>query len=117
MLFAVCILVGIYVGRKAGWGLSKAILYPGPIELTVVASVVWGTGVALLLRLGFNALHPGLVLKILGYGAGGYVATPNYGLVLESTLPIEIQGRHQLITSLPFVTFIIGCVIFAIVWR
>ncbi len=117
MLFAVCILVGIYLGRKVGWGLSKAILYPGSIGLTVGACIVWGMGVASLLRFGLNALHPGLVLKILGYGAGAYVATPNYGLFMESTLPIEIQGKHQLITSVPFVTFVVASLVLARVWR
>jgi len=113
MLFAFCILVGIYVGRKIGWALSKAILYPAPLGITTVVCILWGLGMAVLVHLAITLLKPGLIMKVISYGAGGYVATPNFGLFTEDTLPLEIQGRHQFVTSLPFVLFVLASLVLA----
>jgi len=117
MVFAVCILVGIYLGRRIGWSLSRSILYPSSTAVASVVCLLWGAGVASLLRLSFNTFHPGLIVKILAYGAGGYISTPNFGLFLEGSIPFEIQPRHQLVTTLPFVAFVIASIVLAFVRR
>lgn len=100
--------------RKKNWlGIVKAILYFGPLFVVVPLCLLWGAAVALLLHYGFKAFHPGLVVKIFAYGAGAYVSTPNFGLFAEGTIPPEAQARHQLITSLPFVTFLVAAVVLA----
>ena len=42
------------------------------------------------------------LMKIVGFGAGGYASIPNYGLIAESTIPPERLPRHKLIQGVPF---------------
>jgi hypothetical protein len=52
-------------------------------------------------------LHPGAVLKwILGFALGAYVATPNFGLFNESTIPDDAQPRYLMISTLPVLIFV-----------
>lgn len=97
--------VGVYVGRRFGWWMSRVHFYFGSRLAVFIDLILWGAGVAFLLRLAMNWLHPGIILKILGYGAGAYVAHPAYGLVMESTIPSEQQSRHAMINNLPFWTY------------
>lgn len=39
-------------------------------------------------------MHPGLVLKIFGYGGGGYISIPNYGLLDHGAIP-ESEFPHR----------------------
>jgi len=47
MAFFFMALVFMYVGRKIGWTLSKAVLYTSSPVTSGVVSAVWGTCVAL----------------------------------------------------------------------
>jgi hypothetical protein len=67
-------------------------------------------GLAYALRLFISATHPGLLLKIFGYGAVLYISIPNYGLLDESTLPEKELSRHVLIKAVPFFACILASV-------
>ncbi len=55
----------------------------------------------------------GTIWKVIIYGAGGYIAIPNYGLFREETIPFEMQVKHQAITAFPWVTYILSSILFA----
>jgi hypothetical protein len=76
--------------------------------------LAWGCGTALLLRLAINWLHPGMVLKVMGYGAGAYVSNPAFGLIREDTIPASEHDRHLLVNNLPLVVYIMSAV--ALAW-
>ncbi len=107
ILFLGLTLAGIWAGRRAGWALSKGILYPSPLLVAMLVCIAWGLIVAYLLRIGIVQLEPHVVVRILGYGAGSYVSTLNFGLFRESTIPPADLARHKAITSVPFITFIV----------
>jgi hypothetical protein len=67
----------------------------------------WGGGVALGVRLLIDWQQPETILRwILGYGMGGYVAIPHYGL-LSNEARSQIQDRDRLMTEYPLVAFIL----------
>jgi hypothetical protein len=114
MAFVLIALVGMYLGRRLGWLLSRVILYSAPSVVVVVACIVWGALVAYLIHLLIGWQHPYWILKIIfGFALGGYVAMPNYGLVEESTIPPDAMKRHELISLLPLWIFILSSVGFA----
>jgi hypothetical protein len=108
-------MIGLYVGRKLGWGISKMFLYTLPTVAAVFACLVWGFSIAYGLRAAIDWLQPGLILKVLGFGAGAYVANPSYGLFIEQTIPPEQLGRHYLVSLLPLLVFIVTSVMLALV--
>ena len=75
--------------------------------------MVWGVGLAYGLRLFILAMHPGLLLKIFGYGAGAYVSIPNYGLLDEGSIPNEQLPTHIFIKGVPWILFMGTSVVFA----
>lgn len=105
--FVLTVLLGPFVGRQIGWSLSKRLLYLLPLFLTIITCVLWGAMTAYLLRYAINRLHPGIILKIVGFGGSAYVAIPNYGLLAESTIPDGERLRHSLIGSVPLISFAI----------
>jgi hypothetical protein len=111
--FLVCIF-GLWVGRRVGWWFSKTFLYAGPAVPVVLFLLVWGSGTALSLRLAIDWLHPGTVLKVIGYGAGAYVSNPAFGLVREDTMADSAHDRHLLVNNLPLVVFIVAAI--ALAW-
>jgi hypothetical protein len=97
----------MFVGRKLGWALSRAVLYSAPIAVSILLCVLWGAAIAATIRGLINLLNPGFVLRwIMGYALGLYVAIPNFGLLDESTIPHHAQGRHLLISLLPSLVYI-----------
>jgi hypothetical protein len=104
--FLTCV-VGLVVGRRIGWTLSRALLYWAPTIIVIAVCVLWGGLIAWLLSIAMGRLHPGLVFKVLGFGAGAYVSIPNYGLIREDTISIEVFPRHQLISNVPLLAFIL----------
>ena len=118
MITFLLLLFGLYFGRRLGWALSKAILYTGPVGVVIVLCLVWGLVVGALIRGLIEWRHPGIIMKILAFGVGGYVATPNYGLLMESSIPFDAQKRHLMVSGLPPLMFVIGSVaLAAIYWR
>jgi hypothetical protein len=114
MIFVLIAIAGMYVGRKIGWAVSKAILYTAPTGVAVITCLFWGTAVAFGIHALIRWQQPNVVLKIIfGFGVGAYVSIPNYGLIAESTIPEHAIGRHTLISNLPLWTFILASVAFA----
>ena len=117
MIFVFICLAGLMVGRRIGWALSKAILYPaGSNVLVAVTCLAWG----LLVAFGVSELilwqQPHWALKyFLGYGVGGYIAYPNFDLVNESSIPQHAMFRHNLIETIPILTYIAASILFALV--
>jgi hypothetical protein len=113
MAFFFGCLFATFVGRKIGWAISRALLYSTSWAVCVIVCLVWGVGAAYMLRLFILSMHPGLLLKIFGYGAGAYISIPNYGLLDESTIPDTEIARHVLIKGVPFIVFIVASIAFA----
>jgi len=74
---------------------------------------VWGSITALLLRLAIDWLNPGMVLRVLGYGAGAYVSHPAYGLFQKDSIPESGRDRHLLVNNLPLVSYIVTAILLA----
>jgi hypothetical protein len=107
MLFVLIALLFMYVGRKLGWMLSRAVLYSAPTGVVVSLSIGWGVLVAFAIRELLNWQQPGLVLRwLFGYWCGGYVAVPDFGLFSPPTMPQEAQSRHHVIVSASSIAFI-----------
>ena len=106
----------LYLGRKFGWGLSK-VMYVSGWLFCVIGCVLWGFADAYCLRVLINLLHPGVILKIFGFGTGAYVSIPNYGLLDESTIPESALSKHLFIKGVPMLIFIVCSVVFAFTMR
>ena len=115
MLFFIIVFVCQLIGRKIGWTLSRAILYAAPMAVTATICVIWGVGLAFAYRLLVVHFHPGIILKVLGYGSIAYVSVLNYGLINESTIPEDKLPIHHLIGSVPVFAFIIASIVFGFV--
>jgi hypothetical protein len=116
MSFAIICILGLIVGRKLGWALSKAWLYTARSDTRVIAvCVAWGLWIALGVRVLILWQQPHWALKyILGYGVGAYIASPNFGLISESTIPPDAQRRHSIIGTVPVVAYILASVLLAL---
>jgi hypothetical protein len=58
--------------------------------------------------------NPGLIVALIfGYGMGAYISVRNFGLIVDGSVPPEHQGRHMLISMLPFVAYVLLCLLFA----
>jgi hypothetical protein len=105
--FVVLSLVLTQAARRLGWLLSRGILYPALLPLAVMTCISWGAAVAIGVHALLAWLAPHAIAKwVLGFAQGAYAAVPNYGLFQESTIPPHAQGRHQLISILPVVTYV-----------
>lgn len=114
MIFVIATLICSQLGRRLGWALSKRFLYFASLFSVVVASIVWGGLVALLMHALIVKLQPHWILKwIFGFAQGAYVSVPNFGLLAESTIPEHAVLRHEVISNLPLLVFIIASVVFA----
>jgi hypothetical protein len=106
--FIPCVLAGMFVGRKIGWSFSKAVLYTAPMPLTFALCLGWAGLLSFGLHGLIRAFEPGLIATIFAYGAAAYVSIPNYGLFVESSIPVAVQERHSVITMLPFAAFAVS---------
>lgn len=113
LLFFILVLGWQLIGRKIGWVLSRAVLYTAPIAVTAIICVIWGVGLAFGYRLLAVHFHPGIILKVLGYGSVAYVSVLNYGLIDERTIPEDKMPIHLLIKTVPLLVFIIASAMFA----
>ena len=105
-LFFFAALVFMMIGRRIGWGFSKALLYPAPVVLSFIGVVIWGIGVGWSMSGLIGWLHPNAVVKwIMGFALGSYVAIPNYGLFQESSIPDDARIRHEMITWVPLIAY------------
>ena len=58
MAFVLIELVGMYIGRKAGWALSRAVLYSAPFLITLVILCCWVQLVAYLIHVSIAIYQP-----------------------------------------------------------
>lgn len=108
-------LLFMFVGRKSGWALSRALLYTAPTYFTVGLCLLWGLVVACAIRGLIIWFVPGAFVRwVFGYLLGWYVAVPNCGLFIESTIPEAASDRHALISVLPVVAYILASVAFGL---
>ncbi len=105
MAFSFIMLVLLYPIRKIGWMLSS-VLYRVNSVICIIMLTVWGVGLGFLVgTLDWN-LKPNIVLKIIfGFFEGLYLSCPNFGMLNESTIPLEAQSRHKLISYYPQIVF------------
>lgn len=114
MTFVFLVLIGIVPLRRAGWVLSKKVLYLIPQVLSVVLTMVWASLISYLVHILIRWQDPNIVIKsIFGYGFGSYLSIPNFALFDQSTLPPEEVKRTAYIYVVSLVTFVFGSVILA----
>jgi hypothetical protein len=114
MAFFLTAIVFMYVGRKIGWLYSRAALYPTPLAPCAVLCVIWGLAVAGSMYGLISWLQPGTILRwLMGYALGSYVSVPNYGLFDESTIPESARSKHNLISALPPLVYVLALVLLA----
>ena len=107
-------LFGMYPGRRLGWALCRSLLYSAPLIVVAVTCIVWGALIAYLIHLLIAWQHPHWISKwIFGFALGAYVSVPNYGLLIESSVPEHAATRHFVISNFPYLIFIICSVVFA----
>jgi hypothetical protein len=111
--FLILLFPALGIGRQLGWRLSRSFLYAAPLALTVAACLVWGTGLAYLLRLMIGWLKPFILVELIGFGAGAYLSIPNYELFVETSMPRNLHRRHSLVSNLSLGTFILASFAFA----
>ena len=114
MTFILLMLLGMYVGRKLGWALSRGVLYRTVLPAAILGCIVWGAASGFLVHAMLVWQRPGWLLRwVFGYALGAYVAIPNYGLVLEPTVPASAIPRHQVIGVVPLLSYLASSVAFA----
>ncbi len=113
-MFILLSLISLFPFRRLGWILSKILYRLNNIIISIIFSVIWGSGIALIVIVGVNYYSPHIIIKIVfGYMLGGYLAVPNYGLVQESTASDSRFPNHFVISNLALIVFVIMCIIFS----
>lgn len=64
---------------------------------------VYGTCIYMVTYLGLI----GPIKWLFGYSAGQYIAYPNYGLIIKSTIPDSELAKDRIITWTPQITFLV----------
>lgn len=114
MIFFLLAVAFMYVGRKLGWTLSRAVLYTAPAGLVVALCIGWGLLVAFAIRELLNWQQPGVILRwLFGYWLGAYVAVPNFGLFSRASITPEARGRHNLVSNVSMLVYIVASVALA----
>ncbi|MGH7603533.1 MAG: hypothetical protein ACRENK_05970 [Gemmatimonadaceae bacterium] len=117
MRFALVMLATMYLGRRLGWIASRRVFYRETGAVLWFLVLMWGVAVSWIIRVSIDAGHPGTLIRwVLGYALGLYITVPNYGLFLESTIPTEDIRRHQVITSVPLVAYVVTSALLAAPW-
>ena len=103
--FVAYVLIGMFIGRKVGWVLSEAMLYDGPLPLTISFCVAWGMLFGFGLHVLIREFQPSLIALVFGYGVGSYASVPNFGLFASGSIPSMMQDRRFLIEAVPWLAF------------
>jgi hypothetical protein len=107
MAFSVIMVLLLWPFRKIGWMFSP-FLYRINIIVCIILLTLWGIVVGLLVGILDWNLKPNIILKIFfGFFEGLYLSSPNFGLRIESTIPLEAQSRHKVISHYPQAIFAI----------
>jgi hypothetical protein len=88
-------------------------MYGESTPVCMLFLLLWGTAIAFGYRYLVMSLHPGWIVKIIGYGSAAYVSIPNFGLIAEHTIPSDKVARHNLISNFPLVVFVLCSILFA----
>ena len=100
-------LLGTFILRGLGWRVSRGSLYFVRPFFAIAFCIMWGGCVAGLVHFLIGWLHPFWLIKwILGYGLGAYAAIPNYGLLQESSIPPGAAVRHEILSTVPLVSYV-----------
>jgi hypothetical protein len=93
----------MFVGRYAGWAISRNLLFRMPLVGVAAGCLVWGFLVAFGMSLLIRVFQPGEIVRwIMGYALGCYVAIPHFGL-----LAADSDWKHNnLATVVPFLAFV-----------
>ena len=114
IIYVIVSFILMYVLRKTGWYFSKKIYVKFSYFLTVIFCIVWGYATALIVGFLIFKYDPNIVVKIIfGYAMGAYMSIPNFGLLSESSVPLEAQKKHKTLSSLPLIIYIVVLVIYA----
>ena len=109
MAFFILTFMFMFICRKVGWGLSKSVLYTSSMIISIFCCVAWGIFVALTIHKLIMWQEPGLILRIImGYALGAYVSIPNYGLLVEGSIPDHALSQHTMISNIPLVVYIMA---------
>lgn len=112
LFFAITCIIAPIVGRKLGWALSRRVFYSAPSGIAVPLCLLWGIVIALGFRLMVTSLHPNLIVAILGFMAGAYVAVPDYGMGEVWAYPHGDATRKDIVSNFPFLLYIVASVVF-----
>ncbi len=111
--FAIFGIVFSICGRQLGWKLSRASLYGDSMPVVMMEVVVWGALVAFAMNRLIVWQQPNVAVRwIFGFIVGAYVSFPNYGLFLESTIPPDVRPRHEIVSIVPFIAYIVCSILF-----
>jgi hypothetical protein len=119
LYFVLIAFLGMYIGRRIGWTISKNILYDELISHIAIGilCVLWGALIAFLIHLLCKWQHPFIAIRIIfGYALGGYVSNPAYGLIAESSIPQDRMFRHNLIGTVSRTAYLISLFLFEIIY-
>jgi len=111
-MFLAIVLLAWYFGRKAGWKIS-ILLYKVSPMMCMVLCVAWSVGIAYSLRILIDYYHPGWIAKAFSFGVGLYIASPNFGLVNEATIPEREINRHRFMQYFTPTLFVLSSSILA----
>ena len=106
-VFFLLLFIATNILRRLGWRFSRNSLYSVRSFFAVTFCISWGGCIAGIVYLLIGWLHPFWLIKwIFGYGQGAYAAVPNYGLLQESTIPPGAMLRHQILSTVPLVSYL-----------
>ena len=98
MAFSLIMVLLLWPIRKIGWIFSP-FLYKTNIIICIILLSFWGVIIGILVGILDWNFKPNIILKIIfGFFEGLYLSSPNYGLVIESSIPLEVLKRHKLIS-------------------
>ncbi len=117
MWFFIVVMVAMFCCRNLGWFFSKGFLYQVSTFKAASFCILWAILLASSLRWAIVVFQPGIIMRVVGFGAGAYASIPNYGLIAESTIPPEGIPRHKLIEAVPFWSFIVASILLAYAMR
>jgi len=103
--FVAYVLIGMFIGRKVGWALSEAMLYDGPLPLTISFCVAWGMLFGFGLHVLILEFQPSLIALVFGYGAGCYACVPNFGLFASGSVPSMMKDCRSMVEEVPWLAF------------
>jgi len=114
-IFISSLVIAIFMGPYIGRSLAKS-FYLASTTGIIIIGFMWGAVVAFLLRLLFNMTSPGIILSIIGYGAGTYISIPNYEVFARKNpfpeLSSRVEENQEIINFAGIVGFVVSSIIF-----